>query len=59
LDDYLAMGVEHIWCFEPEARQVRRYTIEGFVKVTDSELTIAGTPIRINLAEVFSALDQD
>ena len=21
LDEYLAMGVEHIWCFDPEARE--------------------------------------
>jgi Uma2 family endonuclease len=59
LDDYLAMGVEHVWCFEPEAREVRRYTAEGFVKVTESELTVPGTRIRINLAEVFAILDEE
>ena len=59
LDDYLAMGVEHVWCFEPEAREVRRYTAEGFVKVTEPELAIAGTAVRINLAEVFSILDEE
>ncbi len=59
LDDYLRMGVEHVWCFEPEAREVRRYTAEGFVRVTDPELTVAGTAIRVSIAEVFSALDQD
>src|ERR1035441_9244307 len=59
LDDYLAMGVQHIWCFEPVAREVRRYTAEGFVKVTEPELTVAGTAIRISVAEVFSALDLD
>jgi Uma2 family endonuclease len=59
LNDYLAMGVEHIWCFEPEAREVRRYTVEGFVKVTEPELTIEGTEIRISLGEVFSILDEE
>jgi Uma2 family endonuclease len=59
LDDYLAMGVEHIWCFEPEAREVRRYTAVGFDRVTEPELTVAGTAIRVSVAEVFSALDQD
>jgi Uma2 family endonuclease len=59
LDDYLAMGVEHVWCFEPQAREVQRYTAEGFVKVVDPELTIAGTPVRINVAKVFSAPGQD
>ncbi len=59
LDDYLRMGVEHVWCFEPEAREVRRYTADGFVKVREPELTVAGTAIRVSIAEVFSALDQD
>jgi Uma2 family endonuclease len=59
LNDYLAMGVEHIWCFEPEAREVRRYTAEGFVKVTGPELTIPGTLVHINVAEVFSVLDEE
>jgi Uma2 family endonuclease len=59
LNDYLAMGVAHIWCFEPEAREVRRYTAEGFVRVTEPELTIEGTEVRINLAEVFSILDEE
>ena len=53
------MGVEHVWCFEPEAREVRRYTAEGFVKVTEPELTVVGTAIRVSIAEVFSALDLD
>jgi Uma2 family endonuclease len=59
LDEYLPMGVEHVWCFEPDAREVRRYTAEGFVKVTEPELTVAGTAIRVSVAEVFSALDLD
>ena len=58
LDDYLRMGVVHVWCFEPEAREVRRYTAEGFVRVAEPELTIPGTAIRIRVTDVFSALDQ-
>jgi Uma2 family endonuclease len=59
LDEYLQMGVEHVWCFEPEAREVRRYTAEGFVKVTEPEMTIAGTAICIRVAEVFAILDEE
>jgi Uma2 family endonuclease len=58
LDDYLAMGVEHVWCFEPEAREVRRYTAEGFVRVTQPILEIPGTPIRISISDVFSGLNE-
>jgi Uma2 family endonuclease len=59
LDEYLAMGVEHVWCFEPESREVRRYTPSGFDKVTAAELTVEGTAIRVEIAEVFSGLDED
>jgi Uma2 family endonuclease len=58
LDEYLAMGVEHVWCFDPEAREARRYTVTGFERVTEPELTVPGTAIRVNVAEVFSALDE-
>ncbi len=59
LDEYLAMGVEHVWCFEPEAREVRVYTASGFDKVTAAELALEGTAIRVAIAEVFSVLDED
>jgi len=58
LDEYVAMGVEHVWCFEPIAREVRRYTATGFVKVTEPEMTIPGTAVLLNIAEVFSILDE-
>jgi Uma2 family endonuclease len=59
LDEYLAMGVEHVWCFEPESREARRYTASGFDKVTEAELVVEGTAIRVGIAEVFSVLDED
>ena len=58
LDDYLRLGVPHIWCFEPDSRQARRYTAEGFTRVNEPALTVPGTPIRIELAEVFAILDE-
>jgi Uma2 family endonuclease len=59
LDDYLAIGVEHVWCFEPEAREARRYTANGFDRVTEPELIVPGTSIRVNIAAVFSILDEN
>jgi Uma2 family endonuclease len=59
LNDYLAMGVEHVWCFDPDAREARRYTADGFEVVREPDLTIPGTPIRVNVAEVFSVLNQE
>jgi len=58
LDEYLAMGVRHVWCFDPDAREARRYTAIGFERVTEPELTVPGTAIRVNVAEIFSALDE-
>ena len=37
--------------------KARRYTATGFERVIEPELTVAGTEIRVNVAEVFSALD--
>jgi Uma2 family endonuclease len=59
LNDYLAMGVEHVWCFEPATREVRSYTAQGFEVVTLPELTVDGTEIRLSVAEVFAVLDED
>jgi Uma2 family endonuclease len=57
LNDYLGLGVEHVWCFDPEAREVRQYTADGFTKIAEPELTVSGTAIRVNVAEVFAVLD--
>ena len=57
LKDYLAMGVENIWCFDPETREAMRYTADGFQNVRDAELIVQGTEIRVSLAEVFAVLD--
>lgn len=59
LNDYLALGVENVWCFDPESREVRTYTTNGFNVVTEPELVVEGTAIRLNLAEVFAVLDED
>lgn len=58
LNDYLAMGVKHVWCFDPEAREARRYTAEEFEVVREAELTVVGTEIRVSVGEVFSVLDE-
>ena len=54
LDDYISMGAKHVWAFDPEAREAFEYGPEGFRK--RSELSVEGTEIRLNVAEVFSVL---
>ncbi len=56
MGDYLRMGVEHVWAFDPEARTAHRFNTDGLHLVTADELTVPGTEIRVNVAEVFSLL---
>ena len=56
MSDYLAMGVEHIWAFDPEERTAHRFDADGFHLVTDPEMAVENTPIRVQVAEVFALL---
>lgn len=56
VEDYWKFGVAHIWIFDPEEREVYCYGAEGFQKIVDAELTIAGTPVRISVLEIFAGL---
>ena len=56
VEDYRKFGVKNIWIFDPEEREVFRYDAEGFQKISDAELTIAGTPVRVSVAEIFAGL---
>jgi Uma2 family endonuclease len=58
LSDYLAMGVEHVWAFDPEERRAYRFDADGFHPVTAESLAVAGTGIRVVVAEAFSLLDE-
>ena len=56
VDDYLAMGVQHIWLIDPLLRLAYRASASGFERA-DNELSIANMPIRIDLKEAFNRLD--
>jgi Uma2 family endonuclease len=58
IDEYIAFGVEHIWIFDPQRRSAWRADRHGLHPVTEGELTVAGTPIRVVLGEVFAELDR-
>ena len=53
--DYLALGVPNIWAFDPETAEAFLCDADGFHKVHAQELAIAGTPVRVKLADVFGA----
>jgi Uma2 family endonuclease len=54
LDDYIAMGVPHIWVIEPHTRRGYVYA-DGFIAVKDGVLRVAGSEIAVPLAAIFEA----
>ena len=57
ITDYLAMGVAHVWVFDPYEREAFRCDAEGYHRIHEPALTIPGTEIRLDLETVFAALD--
>lgn len=60
IQDYFTLGVPEVWIFHPEQRRVTVCTSGG--STTERAfglLELAGTPIVLDIAEVFSALDED
>lgn len=57
LDDFLAMGVEHLCLLDPEERTAYTYTASGLKLVKTAELRVADSPIYLNSTELFAALD--
>ncbi len=58
VDDYAAMGVQHIWAVDPMRRRAYIASAAGFVQPQGRELIIEGTPIRVSLDELFAELDE-
>jgi Uma2 family endonuclease len=56
--EYSAFGVENIWVIDPGARVAYRGTAAGLELVPSGELTVPGTPILVNIHELFAKLDQ-
>jgi len=56
--EYLAFGIGHVWVIDPYARVAYRGTANGLELVRSGELAIAGTPIWVNVQEIFAELDR-
>ena len=56
--EYLAFGIENLWVIDPYARVAYRGTANGLELVRSGELAIAGTPIRVDVQEIFAELDR-
>ena len=55
-NDYLKMGVEHFWIFDPIDRWALDCTRDGLIEPKNGELVVAGTPIKLVLADIFAEL---
>jgi len=58
IDDYLQFGVENIWIIDPERRSAWTASPAGLHLIQNGELTVAETPIRVVLSELFAELDR-
>jgi Uma2 family endonuclease len=58
VNDFAFMGVRHIWVLDPWERAGYYASSRGFTQPEDGLLRVEGTPISINLAEVFAQLDK-
>ena len=56
-EDYIRMGVEHVWAVDPSRRIAFCATSDGFRAVEDDFLRIGGTSIQIALHNLFAELD--
>lgn len=57
-NEYLQFGVEHVWVIDPYARLAFRAGRDGLVLQANGMLTVPGTPIRVEIGEVFAKLDR-
>ncbi len=57
MDDYLAMGVEHIWLIDPVERRFWTVDADGFHPLKADAFTIPDTLVRLPLAEIHAELD--
>ena len=59
LDDYLQLGVKHVWVLDPASREAFRIGPMGRERVEDGVLYVSDTPIRLELPRIFATLDED
>lgn len=57
LADFYDMGVPCVWLLDPEDRVAFTYTDAGLRPVSTARLEVPGTPIYLDLPEIFRALD--
>jgi len=57
LDDYRRMGVKNIWAVDPAIRKGYNCSTASWIET--SRFAVAESPIHIDLAAIFAAIDED
>ena len=57
-EDYVFLGVPHIWIIDPKERVGYTYSSSGLKLSPDNILETADPQIRIDLAECFASVDE-
>jgi len=58
IEDFLRMGVEHVWLIDPTQRKSFVCKPGSMTEPQDGQLKIAGTPIFLDMNSMFSLLDK-
>lgn len=58
VDDYIGMGVQTVWVIDPRRRCGWFAEGSGTLQPAGETLTIAGTEVRVKVADIFSELDE-
>lgn len=59
VEEYVAMGVPHVWIIDPRSREIWTVGPDARpVPFPGEELTLAGTPVRIQVTEIFALIDE-
>jgi Uma2 family endonuclease len=56
IDDYIGMGVNHVWTFDPWDCKGYICTSTGIFEPESGELVVPATRVRFSLAEIFAEL---
>jgi Uma2 family endonuclease len=57
LADYFSMGVSNIWLLDPIRQMAYIYDANGLQVLNGDRLSIANSPIQLDLTEAFAAID--
>ena len=57
IDDYLSIGVRHIWVIHPKTRQVEAHTPQGIRVIEDGVMRTANPDTELPLFEIFEEIE--